>query len=277
MKIASLHRLIGMIIALVLVECVLIGYIAIWREWFWQAISDRHLKAFMVLLSQFSVAALLACLVSGYGDYLVNCTSLIMRTRLTKLAITTVKTSSIEGKGQRIQEDCFTYPNGLLFLLRNGLKNILILLIFTTIIYRQLGSLYLLFPLGYAVIGTIIAAYIAKPLIKLNYVNQVLEAKFRQVLTKWQYKLVHRNNHNLFVKTKFLAYFQSFYGQATIIIPYVILAPLYFSLRISFGVLMQCAASINSLIDALSFIINNFNEINMLLSCRKRLKELEIL
>ena len=51
----------------------------------------------------------------------------------------------------------------------------------------------------------------------------------------------------------------------------------YFSYKISFGVLMQCGASIGHIIDSLSYFINSFNDINRLISGHRRLKEINFL
>jgi ABC-type uncharacterized transport system fused permease/ATPase subunit len=88
---------------------------------------------------------------------------------------------------------------------------------------------------------------------------------------------VHSNNYKLFVKTKYLQYFQSFYNQITVIIPHLILIGLYFTGRITFGIFMQVASSMAEIINNLSFILNSFSEINRFLSCRRRLKELQII
>lgn len=277
MKLPNIKRAIILIVVLALIECGLVGFIGVWRDWFWSAVNDRNLHLFIRYLMEFSVAAMLACFVSGYGDYLVNCSALIMRTNLTKKALKLQDRHLTEGFGQRVQEDCLSYPTGLIFLIRDGMRNVLTLIIFTVIIWKQLGPLYLLFPLGYALIGTVISAWIAKPLILLNYMNQVFEAKFRQTLTKLHYVATHRNNHKLFKATKFLAYFQSFYSQITVIIPLIMLSGLYFYGKITFGVLMQCASSMGALIESLSYFITSFNNINKFLSCRKRLKELGII
>lgn len=276
MKLSSPTKYIVIVVALALIECALVGYIGVWREGFWQAVESRHLGDFIRLLAYFSIVALAACFVYGYGQYYMSYAALLLRRKLTKKAWKT-DYINVEGYGQRIQEDCFAYPRLLLQLGIGLLKAVIILIVFCGIILYQLNWYYLLIPIAYVTIGTLIAGKIAKPLINLNYLNQVVEAKFRQYLSRRNYALAHRNNYNLFKWTKYLAFFQTFYNQITVIVPYVIVFPLYFSAKIAFGTFMQVASAMNHIIDNLSYLVNSFNDINKFLSCRKRLKELGII
>ncbi len=264
------------LVLLVLLEACGILYIGVWRESFWQSINEHNLNNFIYYISLFSIVAGLLCLISGYYQYLINLLSLNWRTLLTNKAFTS-NHKNIEGGSQRVQEDCMTYPLGTLTLSVGLFRSFLTLLIFTWLILNQLPAIYLLFPFMYAIIFTGLGAVIAKPLINLNYMNQVREAAFRANLTITNYIFVFNNNLDLFRKTKHLNYFQYFYNQITVIVPYVMLSSLYFSTKITFGVLMQQASAIAEIIGSLSYLINSFGDINKWLSCRKRLKELDII
>ena len=259
------------------VDCLLGGFIGIWREWYWGALEQREAAKWAIYVAQFSLVALLSCWISGYSQYVVNLISLGMRTKLTKRAMELEKFKHVEGWSQRVQEDCLSYPILFINLISGVIRSIIMIVIFAVIIIMQLNVLYLLIPIVYSVVGTLIAGRIAIPLINLNYVNQVLEAKFRQVVSKPNYVNVHNNNYKLFVKTKHLQYFQSFYNQITVIIPHLILISLYFTGKITFGIFMQIASSMAEIINNLSFILNSFSDINRFLSCRKRLKELTLI
>lgn len=276
MKIPNIKKCIFIIFTLVLIECALVGYIGWWRSPFWEAVNNRDLYKFIEYIIYFSVAALSACFTSSYSVYIQQYTALLYRYKLTRKAFK-LKEGLVEGQEQRVQEDCFTYPALFISLFTGGIKNIILLVVFMGILLYQLNVYYLILPLLYVFLGTLVAAKLAKPLVNLNYINQVFEAKFRKYISKLNYSKVHRNNYNLFKITKHLGYFQYFYNQITVIVPYLILAPVYFSAAIVFGVFMQCASSMNQIIDCLSYIINSFNDINKFLSCKKRLKELELI
>jgi ABC-type long-subunit fatty acid transport system fused permease/ATPase subunit len=271
------------LIALLLLDCSLGGFIGVWREWYWNSIAQKLLYKWILYVSEFSIIALISCWISGYSQYIINLLSLKIRTDLTNKAFELQTHHKIEGGSQRIQDDCFAYPQLLLNLIMGMFRSIIMILVFLTILYIQLPWYYLLIPFGYSLVGTLIAGKIAFPLINLNYINQAVEAKFRELIKLKHntllevYEEVYINNYNLFKYSKYLQYFQSFYNQITIIIPHLILFVIYFSGKITFGIFMQVAASMTEIINNLSFVINSFSDINRLLSCRKRLKELKIL
>ncbi len=275
MKIPNVKRCVTILALMTIAECGSIGAIGILREGFWNSVSNHDLTQFILYLVYFAVVALFACLVSGYGQYIGSYLSLVLRRQLTRKALKTIV--QVENYQQRIQEDCMVYNQLKIGLIVGGVRNTVILLTYATILVYQLSWGYLTLPIAYAIIGTLIAAKIARPLINLNYINQNLEAAFRQVLSKLNYARAHRNNYNLFKTTKYLSYFQSFYGQITVMVPYLILAPAYFGLKITFGIFMQTASAMNTVIDSLSYGINSFNDFNRYLSCRRRLQESKII
>lgn len=277
MKIFNLKKMYFLLGLLLLIDCSIGGYVGVWREWYWSSLEKRELYKWLWYVSQFIGLALLSCLVSGYSQYVLNITSLRLRTVLSKKALALGTYKDIEGGAQRVQEDCLNYPLLLLTLILGLSRSIIMLGVFTTIVVVQIGYWWLLLPIIYSLIGTVLAGKIAFPLINLNYLNQVVEAKFRASLTKLNYIDVHTNNYNLFRYSKYLQYFQSFYNQVTIIVPHLMLVSLYFTGRITFGIFMQVVSSIAELINSLSYLLNSFSDINRFLSCRKRLLEIGVI
>jgi putative ATP-binding cassette transporter len=283
MRNLNVKKFLSLVAVLELVNCALIGYLGYWREWYWAAVQARHLHDFWVLLGKFTIVVTLICAIYGVSQYLCNYLALEYRRRLTKKWFKKEKDRSyasglyIEGYQQRIQEDCLTYPMIGISVGVSIFRNIIIFITFSYLIIHQIGALYLLLPCLYAILSTWAGYSVAKPLINLNYINQVLEAKFRQTLGRKDYAKTHRNNTNLFRATKRLSYFQSFYDQFSVIVPIIMLSYLYFSNGITFGVLMQGNAAIAEIITCLSIIINSYNDINRWLSAQRRLKELEVI
>lgn len=277
MKTYNLKLAILLLITLCCADLVGTAYLVQWREAFWSSVSDKNLTSFIKLLMIFSVVALTLCVVNGLQTYVRQHIALYARKKLTKRALATTRARTLEGHQQRIQEDCRDYPLLALDLLQYVVMQSILVVYFIYVIAHQAGIVYVMIPIAYGLIGTGLGYYIANPLIHLNYVNQVLEAAFRQSLSKLDYGKVHRNNHKMFRKTKHLQYFQYFYTQTSVIFPYLILAPLYFSGVIVFGVLMQCASTIAHLTDALGSIVTNFDKVNKMLSCRKRLIEMGVI
>lgn len=266
----------SVLIFLILVEASGVLGLGIWREYFWAAVSDKQVFLFWKLLGVFSVIALLLCVLSGVIGYMSTMMALRTRKSLTLRAFGT-KYHSIEGGNQRVQEDCLMYPTLLNTLMIAALRNGLGILIAVYLILMALPWYYIVIPISYAMVSTGLAAVIAKPLINLNYLNQVAEAAFRASPNWLTYYRTIVVNSFMAVKTKHLSYFQSFYAQITVIVPLIILAPSYFGAIISFGILMQQAAAMRDMIDGMGYFVGSFDTINKFLSCKKRLKELEVI
>jgi putative ATP-binding cassette transporter len=263
------------LVILIALEISGVSFLAIWREWFWNAVEKKELYLFIKYLLEFSAVALALVFVSGYKGFLINTTSLLIRTELTEKALD--KIHKIEGYEQRIQEDCKTYPALSLTLLSTFGSNLVQTLVFCGIIIHQSNLHNLFWAVVYTIVGTFIASRIAKPLIQLNYDNQKTEAAFRQDLTLIRYAATYANNMALYVKLKYLQYFQAFFDQITVIIPLLILSPSYFGGMISFGVLMQLSSCISEVINQGSFFVNNFQDINRWIGCKRRLQESKII
>lgn len=276
MKIFNFQWTLGLLICCLVVDLFITGYIGFWRNVFWSSVENRDLLVFSWYLGYFVIAALMGCFVSGQAQYLINYLGIAYRYRLTRGALK-LNYDLIEGGRQRVQEDCANYPLLVLNLGYSAVRNLVLITIFSIIILLHLEWYYLLFPFVYVIIGTVFAKKIAKPLIFLNYLNQTLEARFRQTMMKLDYSKVHRNCISLFRTTKKLQYFQVFFNQITVIIPFLVLSVVYFAKKITFGTLMQCTSAMGSVIESSSFFINSFNDINRLLSCRKRLQELTLI
>lgn len=132
----------------------------------------------------------------------------------------------------------------------------------------------------YAVIGTVLTHLIGWPLVGLNFLQQRFEADFRFNLVRTrenaeQIALIQgeaaersrlssrldrvvENWFGIMSRTKKLTAFTAGYGQASVIFPYILVAPAYFANRIQLGGMMQTASAFNSVQDALSFFITAY-------------------
>ncbi len=255
-----------------------IGYITLWREHFWAAVEGHQLHQFLVLIGLFSATAVALGIIGGFSTYMMYKIALDWRRRLTKNALKQLdRLKDTEGHEQRIQEDCKKYPMLFMMLAKSFLFNGVLVVFYILVIIIKTNAWYLIIPFGYIAISTLVAGKIAHPLLHLNYYNQVVEAAFRQGLTGKRYAKVHSSQARLINRTKWLNYFQGFTSQIGVIFPYLVLAPAYFAFKMTFGVMMQVAATISYLTDSLSVVVNSFDQINDFLSCRKRLIELQLL
>jgi putative ATP-binding cassette transporter len=137
--------------------------------------------------------------------------------------------------------------------------------------------------LVYALVGTYFTHLIGWPLVTLNFNQQRYEADFRFNLVRVREnseqiallkgepaeteRLVDRfgrvvaNWLLIMTRTKRLTFFTASYSQVSIVFPYVVVSPAYFSGKMQLGGLMQTASAFNSVQTSLSFFINVYRSL----------------
>jgi putative ATP-binding cassette transporter len=132
----------------------------------------------------------------------------------------------------------------------------------------------------YALLGTVLTHLIGWPLVGLNFQQQRYEADFRFNLVRARenaeqiallrgepversrllsrFGFVVENWLGIMQRTKKLTAFTATYSQASIIFPYVLVAPAYFAEKVQLGGMMQTASAFNSVQDSLSFFITSY-------------------
>jgi putative ATP-binding cassette transporter len=135
----------------------------------------------------------------------------------------------------------------------------------------------------YAVIGTTLTHLIGWRLIPLNFQQQRFEADFRFNLVRTREnaeqiaalrgEAAERQHHlnrfgfvvanwlALMQRQKQLTFFTQSYSQASVIFPYIVVSPAYFSGAMQLGGLMQTASAFNSVQNALSYVITAYRQI----------------
>ncbi len=199
---------------------------------------------------------------------------------------------------QRIAEDLHEFVN-LTFLLTIGiLTDVAMLVTFFSVLWGlsaatsfTLGSFNISLPDGYlcyiaiiyAFVGTILTFIIGRPLIKLNYNQQKVEANYRYSLVRVRensesislYNGVHeegkylelkftdvvKNFYRIMIKTVHVDFFTFSYNQASVIFPFIIAAPLYFAKKATLGTLIQISSAFQRVQNSLSTLIDNFSSI----------------
>jgi vitamin B12/bleomycin/antimicrobial peptide transport system ATP-binding/permease protein len=132
----------------------------------------------------------------------------------------------------------------------------------------------------YATFGTVLTHRIGWPLIPLNFQQQRYEADFRFNLVRTrenseQVAALHgeaaeRERHldrfgqvvanwiGIMKRQKRLQFFTQSYGQASVIFPYLMVSPVYFSRAMQLGGMMQTASAFNSVQNALSYFVTAY-------------------
>ncbi|HMM90269.1 ABC transporter ATP-binding protein/permease [Bradyrhizobium sp.] len=135
----------------------------------------------------------------------------------------------------------------------------------------------------YSVLGTVLTHLIGWPLVGIDYRQQQYEADFRFNLVRVrenseQIALLHgeqaererllvrfgrvvENWLAIMSRTKKITAFTASYNQASVVFPYVLVAPAYFAQKIQLGGMMQTASAFSNVQGALSFFISIYRQL----------------
>ncbi|NEQ99269.1 MAG: ABC transporter ATP-binding protein/permease [Cyanothece sp. SIO2G6] len=191
--------------------------------------------------------------------------------------------TEIDNPDQRITEDIKSFTETTLRFLLDVLDSILTLLSFTVVLF-SISKVLTLGLVVYASFGTAIAIFVGQRLIRVNYNQLRLEANFRygmvhvrdhaesiafyrgeqleqqQVINRFMSAL--RNADLLIIWQSLIDLFQVGYNYFTRIVPYIIVAPLYFSGQTDFGTIGQAYFAFFQILGALSLITNQIEAIS---------------
>jgi vitamin B12/bleomycin/antimicrobial peptide transport system ATP-binding/permease protein len=194
-------------------------------------------------------------------------------------------TTPIDNPDQRIQQDITSYTSDSQSLALGAVSSVVALVSFTIILWSLSGPLTVFgiqIPRGmvflayiYVIIATVFAIRIGRPLIRLNFLNELLTASYRYALVR-----IRDNSENIAFyrgeqveNTGLLARFAAviantwaivfrslkFQGfnlvisQIAVVFPYVIQAPRFFSQQITLGDVTQTADAFGQVQGSLSF------------------------
>ena len=200
--------------------------------------------------------------------------------------------ASIDNPDQRISEDVRNFTGTSLSFLLITLNAVVTLIAFIGVLWAISATLVGVL-LVYAVAGTGFSILIGRRLIGLNYSQYQKEADFRYSLVRVRdnaesiafYRgekregrdLVRRlgaavlNMLNIIGWNRNLGFFVTSYNYAAIILPVVIVAPLFIRGEVEFGVVTQSAGAFSQVLAAVSLIITQFERLSAYLAGVQRL------
>ena len=196
---------------------------------------------------------------------------------------------------QRIQEDLSLFTSYSVSLTMGLLNATVTLVSFVGILWSLSGGFvfnvggssyelhgYMVWAaIAYCFLGSIITHFIGRTQIALNFQQQRYEADFRHHMVRVReyseaialdkgeaverghldkrFGFVLNNFLKLLRARKNLIWFNSFFGQAAIIFPFLVASPRYFSGAIQLGELMQIASAFGQVQDSLAWFIDNYS------------------
>ncbi len=277
------------------------GYFFIqWNRRFYDSLEMKDTEVFFRESIVFTVLAIAYVLVFSLTRYYGQQYALRWRMWMTKSVLNTwlfdEKRGVLEGSDQRIQEDLMRFTLIFERFFLDCFNAVLLIIVLTPMVFWQTKNLYLgnlplawvilLASVGYTLLGMVISAKIANPLIQLEYNNQKLEAELR-------YNLVHvrdgaqkqpsfftgllhnisNNYHLVYKRQKNFNLWQKSYDQFSFLIPFMLLASNYFIGLLTLGMLMQIRSTFSRIRNSMAYLLDNYTELTEMLAIAKRLAE----
>jgi putative ATP-binding cassette transporter len=304
--------LLGTVVALNLSLVGMTVVLTYWQRAFFNALEQRDAATFWALLllggeaegtwfPGFCLIAAAYILIAVYQLYLRQALEIRWRRWLTerylgewmadrayyRMALTDATTDNPD---QRIADDIRMFVGDTLGLSLGLLNSLVTLFSFVFVLWSLSGPVEVLgvsipgymvwVALLYAVVGTWLAHLIGRPLIRLNFLQQRVEADFRYALVRVRdnvegialhggeadetrglrarFGRLAENWWAIMVATKRLTFFTAGFTQVASIFPIVVAAPAYFAGRIPLGGLIQTSSAFGQVQGALSWFVDNY-------------------
>jgi putative ATP-binding cassette transporter len=205
------------------------------------------------------------------------------------------ESATVANPDQRIADDVRAFTTTTLSFTLMFLNGALAVLSFSGVLWT-ISRLLFGVAVGYAVLGTLAAIYLGRPLVGLNYRQSDQEANFRSdlihvrenaesiALLRREGRLTARllrridgladNFRRIISVNRNLSFFTTGYNYLIQIIPTLIVAPLFIRGDVEFGVVTQSAMAFAQLLGAFSLIVNQFQSISSFAAVIARLSAL---
>jgi putative ATP-binding cassette transporter len=303
-----LGAVVGLNLGLVAMS-VLLSY---WNREFFNALEARDAAAFSALLFTwretdsglmpgFVWIATLYILVAVYALYLRQALQIRWRRWITETLLAewlaerayyrlSLTSAGADNPDQRLAEDAKLFVDDTLSLGLGLMRSVVTLFSFLFVLWALSGPATILgveipgymvwVALIYAALGTWLAHLIGRPLTRLNFRQQRVEADFRYALVRFRdsaegvalhrgeaqeraglfarFQALMDNWWQLMTATKRLTFYTAGYTQVAVVFPFVVAAPAFFAGRIPLGGLTQTAQAFGEVQGALSWIVDNY-------------------
>lgn len=201
---------------------------------------------------------------------------------------------ALSNPDQRMTEDVKQLTTTTLSFLLMMLNATLTVLSFSGVLWHISPKLFII-AVAYALVGSALAIWLGRPLVRLNYRQSDFEASFRTELIHTRENgekiaatgtepdvrarlnshidSVVSNLRHIISINRNLNFFTSGYNYLIQLIPVLIVAPMFIQRQIEFGVIGQSAMAFATLLGAFSLIITQFQAISSYATVMARLGE----
>lgn len=204
--------------------------------------------------------------------------------------------SIIDNPDQRIVDDISSFTGTALAFSLTVFNAAVDLISFSNILYGIYPPLFIVLIL-YSLGGTAVSVFLGKGLVNLNFMQEKKEADFRYALVRVRenaesiafyggeknekqvlldrFKRAFENLSQLLISSRNLEFFTSGYRYLIQILPAAVVAPMYFSGKIEFGVINQSVSAFNHILSDFSLIVYQFQSISAFSAIIDRLGEFD--
>lgn len=303
------------IIALNLASVYMLVLINEWHRVFYDALQNKDVSVFWKQLGYYGILGLLSVIFAVFRTYFTQVLEMSWREWMTKQYLQRWLTGHIfynlelarftkdaedtlntpDNPDQRIQEDIDLFTSHSTTLVMGLFNAIITLVSFVGILWSLSGTFSI--TLGnttysiagfmvwmavlYCILGSVVTHYIGRPQIKLNSLQQEVEAGFRhhmvrvreysesialdkgeaveRMLLSTRFGLVIKNYQKLILKQRNLNWFTHFFDQVAVVFPFIVAAPRFFSGAIQLGQLMQISSAFGRVQESLSWLVDNYS------------------
>ncbi|PKU72684.1 ABC transporter D family member 2, chloroplastic [Dendrobium catenatum] len=204
--------------------------------------------------------------------------------------------SIIDNPDQRIVDDLSSFTGTALAFSLTVFNAAVDLISFSNILYGIYPPLFVVL-IVYSLGGTAVSVFLGKGLVNLNFMQEKKEADFRYALVRVRenaesiafyggeknekqllldrFKRAFENLSQLLISSRNLEFFTSGYRYLIQILPAAVVAPMYFSGKIEFGVINQSVSAFNHILSDFSLIVYQFQSISAFSAIIDRLGEFD--
>lgn len=282
----------GMIGVTLVNSGVSVGFSYIGKD-FWNALSSKNTVEFYNVLGKYLAALLVGAPIVTFYKYQRERLAVDWREWMTTRTLQLYEENrvyyaierggEIDNPDQRICEDVESFTSFSLQLFLTIISTIIDLVSFSLILYSIYPQLFIAI-VAYATFGTVTTTYLGKDLVRLNYDQLSNEANFRFSLVRWRenaesiafyggedlegkvvnqrLKSVMDNTRQLIITQRNLEFFTNGYRFLIQLLPVTVVAPRYFAGAIELGVISQSVGAFNHILNDLSIIVNQFEQLS---------------
>lgn len=260
---------------------------------FWNALSAKNTVEFYNVLSKYVGALLIGApivtlykfqrerLAVHWREWMTDRTLQLYQDNRVYYALE--RGREVDNPDQRIAEDVKSFTSFSLTLFLTIVTSLIDLASFSLILYSIYPQLFLAI-LGYAIFGTATTTWLGKDLVRLNYDQLTKEADFRYSLVRLRdnaesiafyagedlegkaiskrLSSVITNTRDLIGAQRNLEFFTNGYRFMIQLLPVAVVAPRYFAGAIELGVISQSVGAFNHILNDLSIVVNQFEQLS---------------